>query len=76
MVDLAKLNGLIVEQSKARKINMKRRIAARMNISVQALGKKLNGQTKIYTEDAEIFSDELNLGYEERVDIFLPLPSQ
>lgn len=75
-MNLARLNGVIAEQSAAQKINLKKRLAEALDISEQALGKKLNGKTKINTDDAQIISDFLALDYNDRVDIFLPLSSQ
>lgn len=74
-MNLARLNGLIVERSTAQKINLKKGLAQALGISEQALGKKLNGKTKISTDDAQIISDFFSLNYRERVDIFLPLSS-
>ena len=72
MVNLDKLNGRFVEKRKK-----KSDVAERMGISIQALGKKLNGKTKITCDDAEIFIDELDITeYQDKVDIFLVSPSQ
>lgn len=49
-MDLNKLNGLIVEKGKSRKT-----LAKDFGITVQAIGKKLNGTSKITVEDAEKF---------------------
>lgn len=71
MVNLDKLNAQFVEKRKK-----KAAVAARMGISIQALGKKLNGTTRITCDDAEIFIDELDINeYQDKVDIFLASPS-
>lgn len=75
-MNLAKLNGVIVEKSKSESTNMKKAIADALGISMQAVGKKLNGETRINTDDAQVIADVLRLGYKERVEIFLPLSSQ
>ena len=75
-MNLAKLNGVITERSKAKNQNMKRVIADALGISPQAVGKKLSGETRITTDDAQIMSDVLSLDLRERVDIFLPCSSQ
>ena len=74
-MNLAKLNGVITERSKAKNLNMKRVIADALGISPQAVGKKLSGETRITTDDAQIISDVLCLDFRERVDIFLPCSS-
>lgn len=72
MVNLDKLNAQFVEKRKK-----KSDVATRMGISIQALGKKLNGTTKITCDDAAIFIDELDITkYQDRVDIFLASSSQ
>ncbi len=76
MVDLAKLNGVIVEKSKAKKINLKKIIASDLHISLQALGKKLNGKSKIFVDEVEVFVRVLELTDCETLTIFLVLPSQ
>lgn len=74
-MNLAKLNGVITEKSKINHVNMKKVIADALGISLQAVGKKLSGETKINTSDAQIMSDVLDLDYHARVDIFLPISS-
>lgn len=72
MVNLDKLNARFVEKRKKKAI-----VAEKMGISIQALGKKLNGKTKITCDDAEIFIKELDIAdYKDKVDIFLASPSQ
>ena len=72
VVNLDKLNARFVEKRKK-----KLAVAEKMGISIQALGKKLNGTTKITCEDAEIFIKELDITeYKDKVDIFLASPSQ
>lgn len=66
-MNLNKLKGKIVEKNISRKS-----IAEALNITVQALGKKLNGKTGWSTDDANIVSDLLGLSDEEKIDIFLP----
>ena len=75
-MNLARLNGVITERSKEKNYNMKKVLAGDMWISMQALGKKLCGKTKITTDDAEQMSESLELGFRERVEIFLPIASQ
>lgn len=75
-MNLAKLNGVIIEKSKINNLNIKKKIAEALGISNQALGKKLNGKTKITTDDAQIISELLCLSYNERVEIFLPISSR
>lgn len=72
MVNLNKLNAAFVEKQKR-----KSEVARKMGISVQALGKKLSGKTKITCDDAEALIEALNVtDYQEKVDIFLTTPSQ
>ena len=66
-MNLRKLNGKIAESGIKKKY-----IAKQFNISVQALSKKLNGTTKISTDDAVKFCEVLNItDATERDEIFL-----
>ena len=66
-MNLRKLNAKMVETGITKK-----EAAKMFGISVQALGKKLSGKTKISTEDAEKFCDLLCISdYKEKCEIFL-----
>ncbi len=66
-MNLRKLNGKIAEAEIKRK-----ELADRFGISVQAMGKKLNGTTKITVDDALLFCDVLKIhNNNDKVDIFL-----
>ena len=66
-MNLDKLNGLIVEKRKSKKS-----IAEEMGISQQALSKKLNGKTRITTDDATMFCDILQItDLATKAEIFL-----
>ncbi len=67
VVDLEKLN------SKIKEIGIKKKaIAKEFGISVQALNKKLAGDTKITVDDASIFCEVLRIKSDkEKVEIFL-----
>ena len=67
MVNLSKLNAFFVEKGKR-----KTDVAKSMGISVQALGKKLSGKTKITCDDAEALIKALDMtNYTDKVEIFL-----
>lgn len=62
-----KLRGVIAQKGKKKKD-----IALAFGISVQALNKKLKGQSKITTEDATKFCDILEITNDaEKCEIFL-----
>lgn len=64
---LEKLKGKIAESNLSKKV-----IAQKMGITQQALGKKLNGKTKITTVDATRLCDILEISDDnEKVNIFL-----
>lgn len=66
-MNLNKLKGKIIEADKSKKL-----LAEYLGISVQALGKKLNGKTKITTDDAYKCCEFLEI-YDpiEKAEIFL-----
>lgn len=71
-MNLNKLNAKITESGKSKK-----NIAKEFDISVQALNKKLKGNTKITVDDALKFCDILPIvGCNEKCEIFLQQPSQ
>ena len=66
-MNLNKLAGKVAESGKSKK-----ELAKAFGISVQAINKKLNGKTKITTDDAQIFCKTLNIDdYKEKAEIFL-----
>lgn len=66
-MNLPKLHGKIAEEGKKRKY-----LADAMGITVQALGKKLSGKSKITVSDAEKFCTLLNISSDrEKCEIFL-----
>ncbi len=72
MVNLLKLKAKLVEKNKT-----KADFAKALGISVQAVNKKLNGKTKISTDDAAIICDFLQItNYAEKAEIFLNSTSQ
>lgn len=66
-MQLNKLNAKITESEIKKKA-----LAEKFGISVQAMGKKLKGTTKITVDDAEKFCDILSItNNDEKVNIFL-----
>ncbi len=66
-MNLKKLKGKIAESEKS-----KSAIAMEFGISIQALNKKLRGETKMTTDDAEKLCDVLGIyDNSEKAEIFL-----
>lgn len=71
-MQLDKLRGII-----AQKGMKKKDLATEFGISVQALNKKLKGETKITAEDAVMFCNVLGItNAEQKCEIFLTTSSQ
>ena len=66
-MNLAKLNGKIAETK-----TKKKKLAAYMGITPQALGRKLNGQTKMTVDDALKICECLPITSDtDKIEIFL-----
>ena len=71
-MQLGKLRGIIAEK------NIKTRdLAKALNISTQAVGKKISGKTKITVDDAIVFCDVIGItDNHKKCEIFLTTVSQ